>query len=156
LTKVRGVYPFSTKLTMTNIPRADGTVYDSACSAALVAPQWIITAGHCFHRDSARLAGHDHATVMTGTQHAIDAADTVIPEWPTEQAELDRVAASRAWPPRLPDQPIFYPVLNRWYATKIAREWNVTAGGVGYVTRFEVQRALLDRSHVQPRRHPQA
>ena len=44
-----GMYPFSTKLTMTNIPRADGTFYNSACSAALVAPQWIVTAGHCFH-----------------------------------------------------------------------------------------------------------
>src|SRR5215207_1090728 len=44
-----GQYQFSTKLTMTNIPRADGTVYDSACSGALIAPQWIITAGHCFH-----------------------------------------------------------------------------------------------------------
>jgi secreted trypsin-like serine protease len=44
-----GQYAFSTKLTMTDIPRADGTVYNSACSGALVAPQWIITAGHCFH-----------------------------------------------------------------------------------------------------------
>lgn len=54
----------------------------------------------------------------------------------------------RAWPPRLPDQPIFYPVLNRWYATKIAREWNVPAEGVGYVTRFEVERSYLDRYEV--------
>jgi secreted trypsin-like serine protease len=44
-----GQYLFSTKLTMTNIPRPDGTRYNSACSGALVAPQWIITAGHCFH-----------------------------------------------------------------------------------------------------------
>jgi|SRR5215469_10862769 len=40
----------------------------------------------------------------------------------------------RAWPPRLPEQPIFHPVLNRWYATKIALEWNVPHGGVGYGT----------------------
>ena len=43
------MYPFSTKLTMTNIPIPGGTFRDSACSAALIAPQWIITAGHCFH-----------------------------------------------------------------------------------------------------------
>jgi secreted trypsin-like serine protease len=37
------------KLTMTHIPQPDGTFYDSACSAALISPTWIITAGHCFH-----------------------------------------------------------------------------------------------------------
>jgi secreted trypsin-like serine protease len=44
-----GQYPFATKLTMTGIPNGDGTTRDSACSAALIAQQWIITAGHCFH-----------------------------------------------------------------------------------------------------------
>jgi hypothetical protein len=69
---------------------------------------------------------------------------------PTGQVEFDLVAASgfRAWPPRLPEQPIFYPVVNRWYATKIAREWNVPAGGVGYVTSFDVRRAFLNRYDV--------
>ncbi len=55
----------------------------------------------------------------------------------------------RAWPPRLPEQPIFYPVLNRWYATKIAREWNAPRDGVGYVTRFDVRKAYLDQFPVQ-------
>jgi secreted trypsin-like serine protease len=44
-----GRYRFSVKLTMTDIPRPDGTHYNSACSGALVARKWIITAGHCFH-----------------------------------------------------------------------------------------------------------
>ena len=35
----------------------------------------------------------------------------------------------RAFPPRLPEQPIFYPVLSEDYAVKIARDWNVPACG---------------------------
>ena len=49
----------------------------------------------------------------------------------------------------MPDQPIFYPVLNEDYATRIARDWNVKASGVGYVTRFEVEKVFLDRYEVQ-------
>jgi hypothetical protein len=30
----------------------------------------------------------------------------------------------KRFPPRLPDQPIFYPVLNFGYAEQIARDWN--------------------------------
>ena len=73
-------------------------------------------------------------------------ADVVTLWRPTNQAELDLVAASgwRAWPPRLPDQPIFYPVCSEEYATRIAREWNVPAYGVGHVTRFRVLRSYLD------------
>lgn len=69
---------------------------------------------------------------------------------PTGPRELALVESSgwRSWPPRLPDQPIFYPVLNEEYATKIARDWNVPASGVGYVTRFEVRRSFLDRYEV--------
>ena len=44
-----GQDPFAVKLAMTHIARPDGTFYDSACSAALISPTWIITAGHCFH-----------------------------------------------------------------------------------------------------------
>lgn len=50
-----------------------------------------------------------------------------------------------AFPPRLPDQPIFYPVLNEEYAVKIARDWNVPASGSGFVTRFEVDADFASR-----------
>ena len=52
----------------------------------------------------------------------------------------------RAFPPRLPEQPIFYPVLSEAYAVKIDRDWNVPVEGVGFVTRFRVRREFLDRS----------
>ncbi|MBT2187417.1 hypothetical protein KK488_10715 [Sphingobium sp. H33] len=55
----------------------------------------------------------------------------------------------RAFPPRLPQQPIFYPVTTREYAIKIARDWNVLASGSGFVTRFEVDADLLARYPVE-------
>jgi hypothetical protein len=61
-----------------------------------------------------------------------------------EELELVRATGFTRWPPRLPDQPIFYPVLNQDYATRIARDWNVKASGVGYVTRFDVSKRYLD------------
>lgn len=61
---------------------------------------------------------------------------------PVGQQELDLIRASdfRHFPPRLPEQPIFYPVLNETYATQIARDWNAKYNDpkVGYVVRFYV------------------
>jgi hypothetical protein len=69
---------------------------------------------------------------------------------PTGPEELALVKRSgwRKWPPRLPGQPIFYPVLNEQYATLIARDWNVKRSGAGYVTRFCVRRSFLDSYEV--------
>jgi hypothetical protein len=58
----------------------------------------------------------------------------------------------RAWPPRLPDQPIFYPVLTFEYAEKIARDWNSkrpAPDNFGYVTRFEIDHETAARYSVQ-------
>lgn len=70
---------------------------------------------------------------------------------PTGPEELELVKASgwREWPLRLPDQPIFYPVLNEGYAIMIARDWNVPASGVGYVTRFDVDSDFTQRYPVR-------
>jgi hypothetical protein len=48
-----GRYRFSAALSMPLITRPDGSTYSSACSGALVARSWVITAGHCLH-DGAR------------------------------------------------------------------------------------------------------
>jgi hypothetical protein len=76
--------------------------------------------------------------------------ETVVLWRPAGPEELALVEASgwRVWPPRLPGQPIFYPVLNEQYATKIARDWNVRASGSGYVTRFAVRKSFLDNYEV--------
>jgi hypothetical protein len=70
------------------------------------------------------------------------------PVGPAELA-LIRETGFRAFPPRLPEQPIFYPVLTEDYAVKIARDWNVTASGSGYVTRFSVRSDFLKRYAMQ-------
>jgi len=66
---------------------------------------------------------------------------------PVGPKELALIAASdhREFPPRLPGQPIFYPVLNEEYARQIARDWNVPASGAGYVTRFAVRNEFVAR-----------
>jgi hypothetical protein len=65
-----------------------------------------------------------------------------------QELQLIRDSGMRAFPPRLPEQPIFYPVLTEEYAIKIARDWNVRASGSGYVTRFRVRKVFLDRYDV--------
>lgn len=70
---------------------------------------------------------------------------------PVGPAELELIRGSgmMAFPPRLPEQPIFYPVLTEDYAVKIARDWNVPSSGSGFVTRFDVRKDYLDDYAVQ-------
>ncbi len=70
---------------------------------------------------------------------------------PVGPKELDLIAASgwTAFPPRLPEQLIFYPVMNEEYAAWISRNWNVRDYGAGYVTKFAVNKEFVDRYPVQ-------
>ncbi len=62
-------------------------------------------------------------------RHVIDGAPVETLYRPTGEVELRLVAEADwlAWPPRLPEQPIFYPVTNEEYAVQIARDWNAAA-----------------------------
>ena len=71
---------------------------------------------------------------------------------PVGVEELRLIAASgyRAFPPRLVDQPIFYPVMNFEYAEQIARDWNTKRNSfAGFVTQFEVDGEYAKRFPVQ-------
>src|SRR5258708_26865296 len=70
---------------------------------------------------------------------------------PTGPKELALVAASgfRRWPPRLPGQPLFYPVTNEEYAIQIARDCNVPEAGSGFGTRFSVGEVFMHCYRVQ-------
>ena len=76
--------------------------------------------------------------------------ETVTLYRPTGPIELDLVRQSgwTRWPPRLPEQPIFYPVTNFDYAAEIASGWNVKASGAGYVTKFSVRASFISRYEV--------
>ena len=77
--------------------------------------------------------------------------DVIVMYRPVNGAELALVQASgsKKWPPRLPEQPIFYPVTNEKYACEIAERWNVKDFGEGYVTRFAVQKSFMDNYQIQ-------
>jgi hypothetical protein len=69
----------------------------------------------------------------------------------TKELALIEASEFKAFPPRLSEQPIFYPVLNEEYATQIARDWNAkyNEDKIGYVTKFAVQTEFFDKYEVQ-------
>jgi hypothetical protein len=68
-----------------------------------------------------------------------------------KELKLIEASAYREFPPRLPEQPIFYPVLNEEYAAKIAPDWNAgnPSIGSGFVTRFSVKNDYLSKFAVE-------
>ncbi len=71
---------------------------------------------------------------------------------PVGLRELELIAQTgfTAFPPRLPEQPIFYPVLNFEYAQQIARDWNTQSDSfAGFVTKFEVEDNYVAKFEVQ-------
>lgn len=70
------------------------------------------------------------------------------PVGPNELKLIEETGFKR-FPPRLAQQPIFYPVMNEEYAVQIARDWNVNASGSGYVTQFDVEKNYVEKFEIQ-------
>ncbi|TWH98757.1 hypothetical protein IP90_03284 [Luteimonas cucumeris] len=66
-----------------------------------------------------------------------------------QELELLRQNGFTRWPPRLPEQPIFYPVTNAKYAAEISERWNTTDFGYGAVTRFYVRASFMASYPIQ-------
>lgn len=76
---------------------------------------------------------------------------TIVMYRPSGPEELKLVEDSgfTKWPPRLPEQPIFYPVTNEQYAIEITTKWNKKDSDVGFVTRFEVKEPFMAQYKIE-------
>jgi hypothetical protein len=71
-----------------------------------------------------------------------------------EELELILASGMKRYPPRLPEQPIFYPVVALEYAQQIAEQWNTKdnagkATRAGFVTAFDLPIEYLERFEEQ-------
>ena len=67
---------------------------------------------------------------------------------PVGLKEMVLIYETKVFPPRLPEQPIFYPVLHLEYACQIAQRWNTKdlySDFAGFVTEFDVEDAYLSQ-----------
>ena len=63
-----------------------------------------------------------------------------------QELELIYDSGMKSFPARLPQQPIFYPVLDLDYARQTASGWNTqNAGAAGYVTQFKVEEKYVSQ-----------
>ncbi|WP_344868661.1 S1 family peptidase [Amycolatopsis ultiminotia] len=104
--------PFSAKLSATDIPEAGGGVRTGGCSGALVATEWIVTAGHCFHdAHGERVSGKPsyHMKVALGKLTDADSRGHVVEVVDTRQSPHSDLALAKLSSPVTDIRPLALP-----------------------------------------------
>ena len=104
--------PFNAKLSSTDIPQPDGGVRTGGCSGALIAAQWVITAGHCFHDlRGTRVGGKPdyHMKVAVGRTTDADTRGHVAEVVDIEQSPVNDLALARLNSPITDIRPLALP-----------------------------------------------
>jgi hypothetical protein len=141
--KISVFYGKSTHVGFCPVCKANLYTYTKTIGNKLGVSQYVCEADHNFEKSNRVL------TEFRKWQEKINPNTTTMYR-PVNDKELALISEMdyKGFPPRLPEQPIFYPVINEAYAQRL-NKWNLDQYGVGFITKFEVRTTYFNSFKVQ-------